>query len=522
MAQHGVVVSVHPLATAAGVEVLQNGGNAFDAAAAVGLTLGVVDGHNSGIGGGCFMLIRKADGSFLALDGREKAPAAATRDMFVREGKVDPKLSREGPRAIGVPGSLAVYEKVVRELGKKPLADRLETAAKLAEAGFEVDAHYLQRVRSEEAGLRAYAVDAPFFRREGNLLRQPELADSYRAIAKLGIAWFYGGDFAKKLETWMKKHDGLLSAQDFADYRVVAREPVRTDYRGFEVVSFPPPSSGGVHVVEILNMLEKFDLAVLAEPSRIHVMAEAMKLAFADRAKFLGDPDFVKVPRGLLDKSYARNLADRIRMNSTIEVPGAGHPSFEEIFKHTTHFSIADGEGNWLSCTTTLNTPFGSKVMIPGTGIVLNNQMDDFAAQPGIPNAYGLVGGEANAIAPGKRPLSSMSPTIVLRDGQPRWALGAAGGPKIITQVILNLVGLIDLDWSMEKALAQPRFHHQWKPDVLMIEKKMSAATREALRQLGHPLEIMEYSGVSVVAAQSEAGFSGAADPRVNGKVTAF
>ena len=329
---------------------------------------------------------------------------------------------------------------------------------------------------------------------EGDTLRQPDLAASLRALAAQGPDWFYRGPYATKVAEWMKANGGLLTADDFANYHIALREPVRGTYRGAEIVSFPPPSSGGVHVLEILNMLETFDLAKLDEPTRIHVIAEAMKLAFADRAYWLGDPDFVPVPRGLLRKDYAQGLAARIKLDSVLAVPTHGDPpdAATDVFgqKHTTHFSVADAEGNWVACTQTVNTAFGSKVIVPGTGIFLNDQMDDFSTQPGVPNAFRLVGAEANAVAPGKRPLSSMfALPSSCATAIPILAVGAAGGPTIISQTVLNLVGVLDLGLPLDAALAQPRFHHQWQPDALRLETKASDTVRNFLTKLGHHLE---------------------------------
>jgi gamma-glutamyltranspeptidase/glutathione hydrolase len=536
---HGAVASVNPLATQAGLEVLKNGGNAVDAAVAVGVTLGVVDSHNSGLGGGCFMLIHRANGpgrtggEIVAIDGREMAPAAATRDMFLQNGQANPDLSQTGPLASGIPGSVAAYAYAVEKFGRKKFADLLLPAAKLAEDGFPIDRVYAGKIAATADDLRTFdASRALLFHEdgtplaEGETLRQPDLAASLRALAEQGPNWFYRGAFATKVAEWMKAHGGLVTAEDFANYHIALREPVRGTYRGAEIISFPPPSSGGVHVIEILNMLETFDLAKLDEPTRIHVIAETMKLAFADRAFWLGDPDFVPVPRGLLRKDYAQSLAARIKLDSVIEVPTHGDPpdaatdTFEK--KHTTHFSVADAEGNWVACTQTINTTFGSKVIVPGTGIFLNDQMDDFSAQPGAPNAFGLVGAEANAVAPGKRPLSSMSPTIVLRDGHPILAVGAAGGPTIISQTVLNLVGVLDLGLPLDAALAQPRFHHQWQPDELRLENRASDSVREALTKLGHHLAPASGIGASNGVAWSDGTFTAASEPRVPSEAAAW
>jgi len=531
-ATRGVVASVNSQATDAGVAVLRNGGNAIDAAVAVALTLGVVDGNNSGIGGGCFMLIRTHQGRIIAIDGREKAPAAACRDMFIRDGKPQPQLSQVGPLAIGVPGSLAAYEFVVKKFGRKTLRELTTPAAELAERGFTVSANYARLLSSVSNELGRFSASRRIFFRdgrplaEGDLLRQSDLAASYRAVAKHGSKWFYRGDFAKAAEAWMHSNGGILTRQDFRDYSIVLREPVMSRYRDWEIIGFPPPSSGGVHVAQILNILEHFDLSRLGPAPRLHVTAEAMKLAFADRAHWLGDPDFASVPQGLLDATYAAELASKIRLDRVVPVTSYGLPPNwqTDVFKkHTTHFSVADSEGNWVSVTTTVNTSFGSKVVIPGTGIVMNNQMDDFSSKPGTTNYFGLVGAEANAVAPGKRPLSSMSPTLVMKNGEPIAALGAAGGPTIISQVVQELVSLLDLGLDPGEALAQPRIHQQWVPDELVVEKALPQDVKAALSAYGHNLREVEALGASqIIIRRPDEAFSGGSDPRVQGKALAF
>lgn len=531
--EHGAVASVNPLATRAGLDVLKNGGNAIDAAVAVGLTLGVVDGHNSGIGGGCFLLIRRANGEFAAIDGREMAPAAATRDMFLRDGKADTRLSQTGSLASGIPGTVAAYAYAVENFGRKKFGELLAPAAQIAADGFPIDFVYARKIKVTSDDLRTFeASKALLFHPdgtplvEGEVLRQPDLAASYRALAEHGPDWFYRGPYAAKVAEWMKANGGITTAEDFADYHIVLREPVRGTYRGAEIVSFPPPSSGGVHVLEILNMLEGFDLPRLGEPARVHVIAEAMKLAFSDRAYWLGDPDFVAVPRGLLRKDYAQGLAARIKLDGVLSVESHGEPpdSVTDIFqmKHTTHFSVADAEGNWVACTQTINTAFGSKIIVPGTGIFLNDQMDDFSTQPGVPNAFKLVGAEANAVSPGKRPLSSMSPTIVLRDGKPVLAVGAAGGPTIISQTVLALIGVLDLGLSLDAALAQPRWHHQWQPDEIRLENRAPAAVREGLQALGHRLAPVTDIGASNAVSWKDGTFTAASEPRVPSEAAAW
>jgi gamma-glutamyltranspeptidase / glutathione hydrolase len=527
-----MVASVSPEATDAGLAVLQSGGNAIDAAVAVAFTLGVVDGNNSGLGGGCFLLIRTGTGRMVAIDGREKAPAAATRDMFVREGKPQTELSQTGALASGVPGALAAYEYAVNQFGRRKLGQLILPAADLAERGFAVTAGYaklLNSVSNEMAGFSASR--AIFFHqgrplREGHWLKQPDLAASYRAIASHGTKWFYRGSFAKQTETWMRENGGLLTRRDFRTYSIALREPVVSRYRDWQIIGFPPPSSGGVHVAEALNILERFDLTRLNPPQTYHLIAEALKLAFADRAHWLGDPDFVRVPRGLLDVGYAARLSANVSLDQA--TPAASHgipPGWEtDVFrKHTTHFSVADAAGNWVACTATINTSFGSKVVIPGTGILMNNQMDDFSIHPGTTNYFGLVGAEANAVAPGKRPLSSMSPTLVLKAGRPVAALGAAGGPTIISQVVQQLVWMLDFGMNPAEALRQPRIHHQWLPDELVVEKGLPLETRTALAGRGHVLrEVRTLGACQVIAENPQGDLSGSADPRSHGKAAGF
>lgn len=527
----GAVASVHPLATEAGMRALAAGGNAIDAAVTTALTLGVVDSHNSGIGGGCFMLVRRADGTVLAIDGREKAPARASRDMFVRDGEVVPELSLTGALASGVPGSLAAYAYALRHAGRRSLAAALAPGARLAACGAPVSTALAARLEKTQEDLARFPAARAIFLDaegapwpEGHVLRQPDLARTYRAIARCGIRWFYCGPFACALDRWMRAHGGLLTASDFGRYRLRLRQPVRSSYRGYELLGFPPPSSGGVHVAQILRILEAFDLRALHEEDRAkrwHVMAEAMKLAFADRAHWLGDPDFVAVPRGLTDPAYCATLAERIDLEGVTPVEDHGQPPNAEtdVFgSHTTHIAAADSQGNWVAITTTLNTSFGSKVVVPGTGVLLNNQMDDFSARPGEPNTFGLVGAEANKIAPDKRPLSSMSPTIVLEDGKPFLTLGAAGGPKIITQVVQALVNHIDFGRSLRDAVAAPRLHHQWKPDTLFVGPAFPEQARARLRALGHRIEEKEAMGITQAILQRPDGrFVAVSDPRVPG-----
>ncbi len=513
------------------MHAFSRGGNAVDAAVAAGLTLGVVDGFNSGIGGGCFLLVRDAGGDVVAIDGRETAPALATGATFQSDGQADTRRSQVGALASGVPGALRAYAYAARHYGRLPLAQLLLPAARIAAEGFVVDEAYYRRASGAVKTLREFPSSAAVFLdeegqlpRPGEKLMQPDLASTYRQIARYGVDWFYRGGFAQAVDAWMRANGGVMRRSDLARYEVRVREPVRSQYRGYDIVGFPPPSSGGVHTAQILNILESFEIGELDPdgPEWVHLVVEAMKLAFADRAYWLGDPDFVPVPKGLTDPAYARALAERIQPGRMNEVPSHSVPprATEELFRrHTTHFSTADDEGYWVACTATVNTTYGSKVVIPGTGVVMNNEMDDFALQPGVPNAFGLLGSEANRVQPGKRPLSSMSPTLVLKEGEPLFSVGAAGGPTIISQAVLALVRRIDFGQSIAQAVGGPRFHHQWRPDRVVIESGFGSAVVEALHGMGHAVQTVERLGVSqAVGRDQQTGrFFGTADPRVNG-----
>jgi gamma-glutamyltranspeptidase/glutathione hydrolase len=527
----GYAASVHPLATQAALDAFAAGGNAIDAAVAAGLTLGVVDGHNSGIGGGCFVLIRLADGTFVCLDGRETAPAAASRDMFLRDGKAVDALSRTGPLASGVPGALAAYAEAVERFGRRPLAAACAAGIRHADEGFPIDAVYARKLKATAADLAAFPSSRAVFLQadgepwpEGHSLVQKDLARTYRAIAKEGTAWFYRGAFAADTAAFMAQAGGILTAEDFRGYEPIERQPLVSRYRQWTIVGFPPPSSGGVHIAQMLNMLEAQPAVELraGSTSFAHRVIETMKLAFADRAHWLGDPAFVDVPTGLISADYGRQLAARIDPTLATPVPEHGQPpdwQSDHFHKHTTHFAASDAEGNWVSITATINTAFGSKVVVPGTGVLLNNEMDDFAVAPGVPNHFGLVGGEANCVAPGKRPLSSMSPTLVLdAEAAPVMSIGAAGGPTIITQVLLGLLHSLDHGMPPAEALAQPRFHHQWKPDRVRLEKAAGDELAAALQAIGHEVDQEKAFGACQIIRRTECGrFEGASDPRVPG-----
>ncbi len=531
--EKAMVATVHPLASQAGIAALEQGGNAVDAAIAAAFMLGVVDGSNSGIGGGCFMLIRTPNGKVFCLDARETAPAKATRDMFLRDGRPDTRLSQIGALAIGVPGALAGYSEAAERFGRLTLGDLILPAAQVADEGFEIDNDYAKDVAREAADFRKFPGSAAIFLNDkneplaaGTKLIQTDLAKTYRAIAASGTDWYYRGAFATKVAQWMDENGGILTAEDLANYRCLWRAPLKTTYRGNTIYGFPPPSSGGVHVAQILNILEQFDLKKIHDESLTqysHIVSEAMKMAFADRAFWLGDPSFAAVPQGLLEKDYARQLAQQIDLNKAQRVTSHGNPpaADENFFpKHTTHITAVDREGYWVAITTTVNTTFGSKVIVPGLGVIMNNQMDDFSIAPGTPNAFGLIGSEANAVAGGKRPLSSMSPTLLEKNGQPFLTVGAAGGPRIISSTLLAILRSVDLQLPLEQAISEPRFHHQWSPDKITCEKSFDASVMEQLRGLGHQVEISTDVGVSQAISYDSAArvFTGVADPRASGR----
>ncbi len=521
----GAVATVNALATDAAAKQLNKGGNAIDAAIAAALTLGVADSYNSGIGGGLFALVHWADGRIEAIDGREMAPSKAHRDMFIREGKVVSGLSRTGALAIGVPGSVAVFEYLSKKGGKQNLSGLYREAAMLAKDGFPLSVEYAKRLKRHEDKLRQFPATRAIFLDNkqqawtaGHYLQQPDLAETYEQIASHGAYYFYRGAFADKIAQWMLQNGGLISVEDMANYQVKLRAPVKSSFYDYTVYGFPPPSSGGVHVAQILTMAEQLRLEQQRPELRHHLLAESMKLAFADRAYWLGDPDFVRVPKALIDKGYLASLSASIKRDSASPVkshsvpPNANDDWFD---KHTTHIAVADSQGNWVAITTTLNTSFGSKVVIPGTGVLMNNQMDDFSAQPGVPNAYGLVGSEANSIQGGKRPLSSMSPTIVLKGDKPVMTIGAAGGPMIITQVTQGIINHLLLQQDLYQSLASPRVHQQWLPDLLFYDKQLPLSLQQALGEKGHQLKQLRFEGSSNAVSMVSGQFEAVSEPRL-------
>ncbi|MEK6308945.1 MAG: gamma-glutamyltransferase [Pantoea dispersa] len=527
-AQHGMVASVDAMATRVGVDILKQGGNAVDAAIAVGFALAVTHPQAGNLGGGGFMLLRTAAGRTTAIDFREMAPARASRDMFLdKQGNANSKLSLTSHLASGTPGTVAGFALAAQKYGTLPLSMLLAPAIKLARDGIIVNdaladdlATYGKENLINHDNSRAifYKADGQPYQK-GDRLVQKNLAHSLQLIAQQGPDAFYKGKIADEIAAEMAQHGGLIGKADLAAYRAVERKPVSGSYRGYEVFSMPPPSSGGIHIVQILNILENFDLAKwgFGSADAMQVMAEAEKYAYADRSEYLGDPDFVKVPQqALTSKAYAKTLAQQIDVNkarpSADIKPGKLAP-YES--NQTTHFSVVDKDGNAVAVTYTLNTYFGSGVVAGNSGILMNNEMDDFSAKPGTPNVYGLVGGEANAIQPAKRPLSSMSPTIVAKDGKTWLVTGSPGGSRIITTVLQIVVNSIDFGMNVAEATNAPRFHHQWLPDQLRVEKGFSPDTLRLLEAKGQHVKVLPAMGSTQSIMIGPDGMRyGASDPR--------
>ena len=548
-APHAIVTSVHELASRAGVEMLRSGGNAIDAAVATGFALAVVHPQAGNLGGGGFLLLRNANGTTHFIDFREKAPAAATENMYLdAQGNVIPESSKDssvvGYISIGVPGTVAGLVYAEKKYGKLSLEKVIAPAIKLARDGFPLAFEDAQDLKEDEY-LAQFPESKRIFLRGGNyyqvgeLLKQPELARTLERIAK-NPDDFYHGVMARELAAAIHKGRGLITAEDLAAYEVKEREPIRGSYRGYDIISAPPPSSGGVGLVEILNILEGFDLAKFGNRSAdaIHLEAEAFRRAFYDRAEFMGDPDFAKVPvPQLIDKKYAAAWRDSIDPNHASVSNDLKRPAFSELERvaqsrpaairepeNTTHYSVVDAEGNAVSVTTTLNDSFGSRVTADGLGFLLNDEMDDFAAKQGVPNAYGLIQGPANAIGPGKRPLSAMTPTIVLKDGKLFLVLGSPGGPTIITTVANVLIGVVDFSLDIAEAVNAPRFHHQWLPDQILVEDRLSPDTMNLLRSKGHKLNVEHFwgDGECIMIDPKTGERLGASDGRNNGKAVGY
>lgn len=534
IASQGMVSTQEDLATQAGVTVLKEGGNAVDAAVTIGFTLAVTLPEAGNLGGGGFMLIYLRDRQqTIAIDYREKAPFAATRDMFLTEkGEVDQQKVRFSHLAVGVPGTVAGLVMSLEKYGTISLERALKPAIELAEKGFPVSEDLRASLIFAQPWLQAAPTSRKIFYRPGGIpyevgeiLVQKDLANSLTLIAKQGAKAFYQGEISDKIAADMKANGGLITKEDLAKYQPVLRLPVRGTYRGYEIESMPPPSSGGVHLIEMLNILENFPIRSLGHNTAqtLHLMAETMKFAYADRFQFMGDPDFVEVPvTRLISKSYAQQLSQKINLKRTVPSQEIFPQQSRQLLEstNTTHYSVMDKYGNAVANTYTLNFSYGSGITVPDTGIILNNEMDDFTTKVGTPNAAGLRGGELNAIAPEKRMVSSMTPTIVLKEGQPFLVTGSPGGSRIITSVLQVIMNAIDHRLNIAEATNAVRVHHQWFPDELSIEKGLNEDTIRLLREKGQNVVISNAMGSTQSIMYVQGRFYGASDPRRPGALT--
>ena len=548
-----MVATDEELGSKTGVEILKRGGNAVDAAVAVAFALAVVEPAAGNIGGGGFMLVRLANGRTSFLDYREVAPGAATRNMYIKpDGKLDEEASVIGYKSVAVPGTVAGLELAVKTFGTMKLAEVMEPAIRLAENGFAVSDKLTRQLQEEKAGLERFLVSRRIFLNDGKMLKagdtfkQPELAATLKRIAKNGAEEFYSGETARMIVADMAKSGGLITLQDLAAYKPRLREALRAKYESggheWEVVTSPPPSSGGVAIIEALNVLKDVPLKNWDDVESVHMVAETMRRVFADRAAYLADPDYSNVPvTGLTASCYAKELAGTIdaqRASSSKEVragkphacgvaaTGAAPQTLVSLGEgpHTTHFSVVDGDGNAVASTYTLNDSYGSHVTSTA-GFLLNDEMDDFTTQPGVPNAlFGLIQSDANAIAPGHRPLSSMTPTILLRDGKLSFVTGSPGGPTIISATLLSVINWMRLGMDAQAAINAPRFHHQWLPDQILMEENFPESTQKALEARGFAVKRRGHIGlVNAIGIDAKTGErTGAADPRDNGAAVGY
>lgn len=524
----GMVVSQRKIASEVGAQILKEGGNAVDAAVATGLALAVVLPRAGNLGGGGFMIIHlKEEDRNIAIDYREKAPSGAFRDLFLDEnGNYDKKKAQFSLLSAGVPGSVAGFHHALMNYGTLSWEEVLKPAIRLAEEGFEIphdlantlaSKRYRARLSSNEAAAKVFYKEDKSLYKAGEILVQNDLANTLRQLSEFGPDAFYKGEIAKLIVKEMERNGGLITLEDLSNYQIAERKPLNGQYKDYKIVSMPPSSSGGTHLIQMLNMLEEFPIKEMGFGSAesIHILAEVMKRAYADRSKYLGDTDFYKVPSSLTSKDYAKSLnafisKDKITPSDEIS---AGNP-FPYESPDTTHFSVMDSFGNAVSNTYTLNFSYGSGMMIPGTGMLINNEMDDFSSKPGTPNGYGLLGSEANAIEGNKRPLSSMTPTIIFKNDEPYMVFGSPGGSRIITTVLQVALNVMDHDMNIAQAVHSPRIHHQWLPEILMIESGFGPDTERLLTEKGYKLYPSSTMG-SVQAIMKEGDyFYGSADPR--------
>ena len=524
----GMVVSQRKIASEVGAQILKEGGNAVDAAVATGLALAVVLPRAGNLGGGGFMIIHlKEEDRNIAIDYREKAPSGAFRDLFLdKNGNYDKNKAQFSLLSAGVPGSVAGFHHALMNYGTLSWEEVLKPAIRLAEEGFEIphdlantlaSKRYRARLSSNEAAAKVFYKEDKSLYKAGEILVQNDLASTLRQLSEFGPDAFYKGEIAKLIVKEMERNGGLITLEDLSNYQIAERKPLNGQYKDYKIVSMPPSSSGGTHLIQMLNMLEEFPIKEMGFGSAesIHILAEVMKRAYADRSKYLGDTDFYKVPSSLTSKDYAKSLnafisKDKITPSDEIS---AGNP-FPYESPDTTHFSVMDSFGNAVSNTYTLNFSYGSGMMIPGTGMLINNEMDDFSSKPGTPNGYGLLGSEANAIEGNKRPLSSMTPTIIFKNDEPYMVFGSPGGSRIITTVLQVALNVMDHDMNIAQAVHSPRIHHQWLPEILMIESGFGPDTERLLTEKGYKLYPSSTMG-SVQAIMKEGDyFYGSADPR--------
>ena len=535
-ARNGMVVSASEIASRVGVEILKKGGNAVDAAVAVGFALAVTYPYAGNIGGGGFMVIHLKDGKNTTIDYREKAPLKAFRDMFLdKNGNFNPALSQEGATSAGVPGSVAGMLYALNKYGTMKLSEIIQPAIDLAKEGFPLDYHtaesfkeYMKDFKKYPASYKKFTNSGKLYE-EGNIFKQPELAETLELIKENGRDGFYKGKVAELLIKEIKSLGGYITLEDLDKYQPVERKPVLGNYRGYEIVSMPPPSSGGIALVELLNILENYHFKKddWGSSGYIHKLVEAMKYAYADRTTYLGDSDFYPVPeKGLISKNYARTIFEKIK---DYAVPAkdisAGKPLKFHESNETTHYSVYDKYGNAVSTTTTLNSAYGSKIVVEGAGFLLNNEMDDFSAKPGVPNQFGLRGSEANSIAPQKRMLSSMTPTIVLKNDKPYIIIGSPGGSTIITVVLQVILNCIDFNMNIQQAIDMPRIHNQWLPDEIYMEKfGMPLDVKNNLIKMGYKFGETRSLGLAegIMIDNKDGIISGASDPRGNGAAIGY
>jgi gamma-glutamyltranspeptidase / glutathione hydrolase len=532
-ARHAMVTVQEPIAADVGVQVLREGGNAVDAAIAIGFALAVTHPYAGNLGGGGFMLIRLADGRSTFIDFRERAPGKASRNMYLDASGKPTRESLDGWKSSGVPGTVRGFELAHRKYGTRKWADLLEPAAGLATRGFPVSYALAESLKAagnlpQDAESKRIFLKGGVYWSAGETLAQPELARTLTRIAQNGAKEFYEGETALKLADAVSRHSGLITLSDLKNYSAVERAPLTGTYRGYGIVASPPPSSGGIGILQMLGMLEGsgYEKSGAGSAATIHYLAEVMRRYYADRSQYLGDPDFVKLPlTGLLDPTYIKSrraTIDPIRATSSSQIL-PGHPSGRDGGE-TTHYNVVDAHGNAVAVTYTLNEGYGNGITVPGLGFLLNDEMDDFASKPGSPNAFGLIQGEANAIQPGKRPLSSMTPTILTRDGKFFMAVGAPGGSRIISAVLQVILNVVDFGMNAQDAVDAPRIHHQWQPDKLYLEPGISPDTVALLQTRGYDVD--HSSGLVLARVEaivnSGAWLQGGSDGRASGKAAGY